>query len=366
VNPELGARALNRAIMARQLLAGRVTMAVPAAIEWLVAMQSQVPKSPYFGLWCRLEGFHPDQLARLIADREAVRLSLLRGTIHLVTARDCVELRPLLQPVYDRVLDVIFASTVDRAEVERIVAGGRELLEAQPRTFAELGRLLALQWPQHPTNSLTFAVRSVLPLVQVPPRGLWGRSGPAAHTTAEAWLGCPLAERPRLDRFLLRYLAAFGPASVKDMQTWSGLTGLREVVDGLRPRLRAFRSTAGEELLDLPDGPLPDPDTPIPVRLLPEYDNCLRSHADRTRVMTADIRKRLATVNDSPRPAVLIDGFVAGVWRLAAGRNTATVSVEPFRRLSGEESDAVTAEAEALLTFAAAPDAATRAVEFTA
>jgi Winged helix DNA-binding domain len=358
----LDARALNRATLQRQLLVCRSTMPAAEAIEHLVAMQSQVPAAPYYGLWSRLVGFTPDELAKLIEDRAAVRISLLRGTIHLVTARDCVELRPLLQPLHDRFLQAIFGSRRDLADVERITAAGRELVEQQPRTFAELGRLLAQRWPDHPPNALSLTVRAMLPLVQVPPRGIWGASGPAAHTTAEAWLGRPLATDSSLERLVLRYLAAFGPASVKDMQTWSGLPRLGEVVDGLRPRLRAFRDEGGAELLDLPDAPRPDPDTPIPVRLLPEYDNCLRSHADRSRVISPQIRPLLATKNDAPRPTVLIDGFVAGTWKLAIKRGTARLIVEPFRQLFKTDVEALEREGAGLLEFAA-PDASSREIE---
>jgi hypothetical protein len=360
---ELGPRALNRATLERQLLVRRVELPVPEAIERLVAMQSQVPLSPYYGLWSRLAGFRPDQLAKLIDDRGAVRLSLLRGTIHLVTARDCVELRPLLQPVHERALQAIFRGRVDRAEVDRIADAGRELVDAEPRTFAELGRLLAPRWPHHPPNTLTLAVRSVLPLVQVPPRGIWGASGPAAHTTAEAWLGRPLAADPSPDRLVLRYLAGFGPATVRDLQTWSGLTRLGEVIERLRPRLRTFRDESGAELLDLPDAPRPDPDTPIPVRFLPEYDNCLRSHADRSRVMTARSKELLLTRNDSPRRTILVDGFVAGLWRLTTKGDTATLTVEPFGKLSDVAEAEIIEEGAGLLTFAG-PGAATRTVEF--
>ena len=359
----LDARALNRATLERQLLTRRVAMPVPEAVERLVAMQSQVPTSAYYGLWSRLDGFEPDQLGALVADRSIVRLSLLRGTIHLVTARDCVELRPLLQPLYERNLQFVFGAGLDRADVDKILDEARALLEEQPRTFAELGKLLGQRWPQHDPGMLTLAVRSVLPLVQVPPRGVWGSGGPAAHTTAQCWLGTAPAADPSPERLLRRYPAAFGPAGVKDMQTWCGLTRLGEVVDRLRPQLQTFRDEAGNELLDVPDAPLPDPDTPIPVRFLPEYDNCLRSHADRSRVMTAADRALLATVNDAPRPTVLVDGFLAGRWRLVNKRGTATLTVMLFRTLPDSDTTAVAEEGERLLAFAA-PGAQVRRLEF--
>jgi hypothetical protein len=190
-------------------------------------------------------------------------------------------------------------------------------------------------------------------LIQVPPRGIWGSSGQPTVTTPEAWLGRGLDRRPAPQDMVLRYLAAFGPASVKDAQTWSGLTRLGEVFERLRPRLRTYRDQAGAELFDLPDAVLPDPGTRAPVRYLPEYDNCLRSHADRDRVVSEPDRQRLASKNDAPMPTFLVDGFVRGKWRLARSRGAATLTLQPFARLSKKDTSAVTAEAGRLLDFAA-------------
>src|ERR671911_1971374 len=259
----LGPRELNRATLERQMLLRRRKLSAVEAIEHLVGMQAQAPAPPYVGLWTRLEDFHPDDLACLILERRAVRIALMRNTVHLVSARDCLALRPLMQPVFDRTL---YSTRANRAhlkgvEIEALVVAGRALLEERPRTAKELGELLREQWPERDAAALARAIRHLVPLVQVPPRGVWGKSGPAAHTTAEAWLGRPLDRDPSLEEMVVRYLGAFGPATVKDAQTWSGLTRLGEVVERLRPRLSTFRDEHGRELFDLPDAPRPDPDT---------------------------------------------------------------------------------------------------------
>jgi hypothetical protein len=196
-------------------------------------------------------------------------------------------------------------------------------------------------------------VRALVPLVQVPPRAVWGAGGLARHTSAESWLGRPLSTAASLDTLVRRYLAAFGPASVMDVQAWSGLTRLREVVDRLRPGLRAFRAENGTELFDLPGAPRPDPGTPAPVRLVAEFDNLLLAHADRSRVISDDARKRMFSQPNIYPGAVLIDGLVAGIWRIGLSAREAIVKVAPFRKISSPEREAIIDEADRLLTSAA-------------
>ena len=349
----LGLRALNRATLERQMLLRRRNLPAIEAIEHLVGMQAQAPNPPYIGLWTRLDGFHPDELARLITDRRAVRIALMRNTVHLVTARDCLALRPLVQPVFDRGL---YANRAHRAgiegvDIEALVAAGRALLEERPRTAKELGELLRERWPDRDPASLARAIRHLVPLVQVPPRGIWGKSGQAAHTTAEAWLGRPLDPDSSLDEMVVRYLGAFGPATVKDVQTWSGLTRLREVTDRLRSRLRTFRDEQGNELFDLADAPRPDPDTPSPPRFLPEFDNLILSHADRTRIIANDYRKVIASKNGMVPATVLVDGFVRGTWKTERARGLATLMIEPFEPLAKKDRDALSEEGERLIRF---------------
>ncbi len=353
-------RELNRATLERQMLVRRQKLPAAEAIEHLVGLQAQAPNPPYVGLWTRLDGFHRDELARLITDRRAVRIALMRNTIHLVTARDCLKLRPLLQPVFDRALyaNRTHRAGIDGMDVEAVVAAGRALLEERPRTAKELGELLQERWPNRDPSSLARAIRHLVPLVQVPPRGIWGKSGQATHTTAEAWLGRPLDPDPSLDELVVRYLAAFGPATVMDVQTWSGLARLGEVTDRLRPHLRTFRDERGKELFDLPDAPRPDPDTPAPPRFLPEFDNLILSHADRTRIIANDYRKEIASKNGMVPATVLVEGFVRGTWKTERTRGKVTLVIEPFEPLSKEDCDALAEEGEQLFRFVAEPEGA--------
>lgn len=269
----LGTRALNRTLLERQMLLRRRKLSAEGTIEHLVGMQAQARDPPYIGLWTRLEGFRPDELSRLIENRWVVRIALMRNTVHLVTARDCLALRPLVQPIIDRGLRANRAHRVaiEGVDTEELAAVGRDLLEERPCTAKELGVLLGKRWPGRDPATLARAIRHLLPLVQVPPRGIWRKGGQATHTTAEAWLGRPLDPDPSLEEMVLRYLGAFGPATVKDAQTWSGLSGLGEVFERLRPRLLSLRDEQGKELFDLPDAPRPDPDTPAPPRFLPRF-----------------------------------------------------------------------------------------------
>ena len=361
----LGRRALNRALLERQLLLRRAELGVPAAIEHLVGMQAQAPMAPYYGLWTRLTGFTPDDLAGLITGRQAVRIVLMRGTVHLVSARDCLALRPVVAPVLERGLaHSRHGKQIAGIDTGALAAAGRELVEERPRTTVELGELLARRWPDRDPTALAMAVRSLVPLVQLPPRGIWGAGGKPTVTTAESWLGRPLDPDPSPDAMVLRYLAAFGPATVMDVQAWSGLTRLREVAERLRARLRTFRDEHGRELLDLPEAPRPDPDTPAPARLLPEFDNVLLSHADRSRIISDEHRKRVNTRNGMVPGSVLVDGFFRGTWKITRRRSVATLFVDRYTRLSKKDTAAVTREAAGLLAFAA-PDAEAHEIRFT-
>jgi hypothetical protein len=359
--PVLGRRALNRAILERQMLLRRATFPAEAAIERLVAMQAQNPFDPYTALWSRLEGFDAMELSSLIEERRVVRAtSMLRTTIHLMTADDWLALRPILQVVSERgfATGSPFGRQLAGIDVEEVVRVGRAALDEKPRTAAQLRAILLERWPDRDAISLAYAVRYLVPLVQVPPRALWGRSGQPVLATPEHWLGRSVGTDTSPDEMILRYLAAFGPASVMDIQAWSWLSRLGAVLERLRPRLRTFRDEVGRELFDVPDGPLPDPDTPAPPRFLPEYDNILLSHKDRSRMLGEHDKWSVGPnqFDDVFRGgSVLVDGFVRAGWRVErdAARNLATLSVIPVVPFRPEDEAAVGEEARGLLAFLA-------------
>ncbi|MER6067880.1 winged helix DNA-binding domain-containing protein [Streptomyces sp. NPDC001817] len=341
--PLLDVRALNRATLERQLLLRRSALSAHAAVGHLLGLQAQNVQPPYYALAARLDGFAPQALSALMADREVARIVTLRSTLHTHTAEDCLTLRPFVQPARYRELGA-FRAGLTGVDLDLLARHARELVEAEPRTMAQLRQTLSARWPDADPRALAVAARCTLPLVQVTPRGLWGRSGQVALTTAEHWLGRPAGPAPEPDSVVLRHLAAFGPASVKDMQTWAGLTRLRDAFERLRPRLLTFRDPNGNELFDLPDAPRPDPDTPAPPRFLPEFDNLLLSHADRSRVIPPEHRGRHFRGNQAYR-TLLVDGFLAGVWKL----DPDALVIEPFTGLTTAQREEVTAEGERML-----------------
>jgi hypothetical protein len=358
----LSLRAANRALLARQLLLSRERRPAIDAVEHLVGMQAQVPVDPYVGLWSRLEGFDPAELSGLLAARGAVRATLMRATIHLVSARDCLFLRPLMQPVPERTFNGQFGRRLDGVDRAALLAAGRALVEERPRTRGELRAELGARWPDHDAEALALAITFMVPLVQVTPRGLWRKSGQATWTTIEAWLGRPLERGPSLDELVLRYLAAFGPATAMDIQAWCGLTRLRKVTDRLGPRLRAFRSEDGRELLDLPDAPRPDPDTPAPVRFLPEFDNLALGDADRRHVVPVAPDYAPAAGRGGWRGSLLVDGMVRALWRLTSSGGAAKLRIETYDGVPKRAHAAIGAEGERLIDFLV-PAPATRGIE---
>jgi hypothetical protein len=325
----LSNRALNRATLARQLLLERSTTAPLDAVEHLVGLQAQNPLDPYLALWSRLDGFDPHKLGRLVEDRSLVRIVVMRSTIHLVTADDALLLRPITQPV--TTMEIArhpeYAPQLAGVDMEPVLAYAHPLLTETPMSGRKLREALAERFPDLPAAAIAYACRCYLPLVQMPPRGVWGKTLQVTSTPLDTWLGRPLRSDATIDEVALRYLAAFGPAIVGDFATWSRLTGFREVVDRLRPQLRTFTDEKGRQLVDLPDAPRPDPDTPAPVRFLPEYDNVLLSHADRSRF--GENAQMFASDLGAFEGSVLVDGMVRGIWRFEVDRNrkTATVAV---------------------------------------
>jgi hypothetical protein len=358
VTQTLDTRVLNRTLLARQGLLERSVRTARDVIEDLVGLQAQEPIDPYVALWTRVVDFDPTELSGLLESRAAVRMGLLRGTLHLVTARDALALYPIVADVMARSWrSSPFAKRLDGVDIDAVLRAARAAVEERPMTPSDLGLALAPGWSDRDPTSLAYAARFLLPLVQVPPRGLWGRTGRPTNTTAEAWLGRPMDRTPSIDDLVRRYLRAFGPASVADMRVWSWLTGLRLVVERLRPGLRTFRDEAGRELFDVPDAPIATGEERAPIRFLPQYDNVFLSHADRSRILHPTI----SIADMTWRGGVLIDGFVGAAWRIVRRRGDATLTVTRYATLDGQQRAAIEEEAERLLAFLA-PDAKTRAI----
>jgi hypothetical protein len=353
-------RALNRALLGRQMLLRRTRVSAVKAVERLVGMQAQVPSSPYIGLWSRLKDFDPEELSQLIDSRGAVRMSLMRCTIHLVTAGDCMALRPPLQSVLERGLFIgsPFGRQIKGVDVDDLVAAGRKALEEKPRTTNAMRKLLSERWPDYDANALAYAVRYLLPMVQMPPRGLWDGVGMATYATCEQWLGRRFDWNASPDAMVMRYLAAYGPSTVADIQSWSGLVQVRAVTERLRAKLRTFRDEKGRELLDVKGAPLPDPELEAPPRFLPDYDNALLAHDDRSRILAHEHRRLIG------RPAVLVDGLAIGFWKVVRSGDSAILVVQTSKRMSKKDAVAVSDEGARLLDLVAAgaPDTDVRLV----
>jgi hypothetical protein len=344
----IGVRQLNRASLDRQLLLDRVELPVREAIERLAGLQGQSPNAPYVGLWSRLAAFRHEELATELLARRVVRAGLMRATIHLVTATDALAWGPLTKPIAERGLRSNFSKRLVGVDLAELRADSVALLAERPRTRAELAAVLSEKWPDNDRMALAYAATYLVPVVQVPPRGVWGDTAQATWTTTDSWLGP--GQAGSVSDMIVRFLRAFGPASVRDMQTWSGLTRLREVTETLD--LREYRDEHGGTLYDLPDAELPDPDTPAPPRFLPEYDNLQLSYADRTRVNADHRAVPLPPGIGGSCGTVLVDGFWQATWRIERAEGQATLVIEPYAPLG--DVDAVTKEGMGLLAFAAA------------
>lgn len=318
-------------------------------VEHLLGLQAQDALPPYISLWSRLARFEPEDLSKLIEARELSRITLMRGTIHLVTAVDCLGLRPLLQQSLERqVRSTEFFGHCADIPRDNLVAAVRDVLGHEPVGVRTLGAELAARFPGYEPGHLANTARILLPLVQTPPRGLWKRSGGPAYVHAEDWHGAP--QQPHdLPDVVRRWLRAFGPASAADLSAWSGLTGVRLVLDAMADELVRYTDESGRALVDLAGLPLAAGDEPAPVRLLGKYDNLWLSHADRGRMAEPDKRRRWMGRNGGTGNTVFVDGKLEGLWRQSGDH----VDVELFRPLSGSEQEELDAEVAALEDFLA-------------
>lgn len=333
-----------------------------AAIERLAGLQAQVAWPPFVGLWTRLRAFARRELVDLLHGRQVVRATAMRGTLHLLSASDYVALRGALQPGLSKGMAATLRDGARELDLADLDAFARDFFGRRPATFDALRDQLKTARPKGNERAQAYAIRTHVPLVQVPTDSAWGFPAAAEFTLAEPWLG---REVPTTgvgaEELVVRYLAAFGPASIADAQTWSGLAGLRETFDRMRPRLATFRDERQRELFDLPDAPRPAPDCPAPVRYLPDFDNLVLAHEDRRRVVADEHRGALVTKNLLVRATFLVDGFVAGTWKIERTKKSATLALEPFAKLSKKVVAELEREGQELLAFAE-PDAATRAV----
>ncbi len=348
----LSLRQLNRATLARQMLLTRQPLPAAAAVERLVGLQAQLARPPYVGLWTRLRDFHREDLAACIESREVLKATWVRGTLHLLTAEDYTRFRAALQPMLTKGWSAIAKRRGGGFEPEEVLMIARRALEEAPRTFAELSALLGERLPGLDVGAMRYAVRTHLPLVQVPESGGWSYPSKPAFALAEGWLGRPIAAGDDLRPLVPRYLAAFGPAAVTDMQTWSGLAGLKPTFEQLRGELATCRDERRRELFDLPDLEPPDADQPAPVRFLPEFDNLLLSHRDRSRVIAEEHRSKVFLPGLRVAATFLVDGFVAGTWKIEATKKAAALLVQPFSGLARQDQAALAEEGERLLRFA--------------
>ncbi len=345
----LDRQTLNRTLLARQGLLARGTESVGDMVEHLVGLQAQVPRDPYVALWARVRDFVPAALEGLLLDRAGVRMTLMRATLHLATSRDAPVLRAATQAVCERSFaSSPFRRRVEGLDLDAVCAAGATLVEEHPLTVTQLGAALGDRWPGQDREAMAYAVRYLVPLVQVTPRGLLSRSAAPRLTTLRSWLG-PASGAPPPDQaadgVIERYLRAFGPATVSDVRAWSGIPNLREIVARMRPRLRSYRDLSGRELLDVADGVFASPDEPAPVRFLGEYDNVFLGHADRSRI-TGDLTWGVAW---GGRGAFFVDGYLAGAWRLHDRANPVRIEVEAHRLLTLAAQREVALEASGLV-----------------
>ncbi|GAA2828018.1 winged helix DNA-binding domain-containing protein [Crossiella cryophila] len=348
---------LNRATLARQHLLSRDQVSAVDLIERLCGIQAQEARPPFVALWTRIAGFKKPELHNALHERTIVRATLMRGTLHLMSAADFLRFRHTLQPMLTASLRVL-GSRANGLDLDRLLPTARAILATAPRSFTELRPLLQEAFPAVNDRALGYAVRTQLPLVMRPTQDRWSFPTVAAFTLADEWLPEPLSTVDATDQLALRYLGAFGPASAQDFQTWSGLGEGKQIMERLRHKLEVFQDESGRELFDLPEAPRPDEDVPAPVRYLPEFDNLVLAHSDRTRVLADNHRGEVVTKNLRVRATFLVDGYVRGVWETTRKKDKSILTLRPFLPLPRPVLDELVEEGEALLRFQE-PDAGT-------
>ncbi len=311
------------------MLLSREKVSVTDAIDRLAGMQAQEAKPPFLGLWSRLQGFEREHLILALRKRTVIRATLMRGTLHLMTQKDFLRVRGAIQPALDRGLKSILRDRLGALDLAAVLTEATAWFGADAHTFDDLRVHFTSKWPKADIRAMAYAARLKLPLIMVPTDAPWGYPG-AAEFTLVGWKFAAAD----VEALVTRYLGAFGPSSVADMQSWSALDKLQPTFDAMRSKLVVFESDKKRELFDLPKAPRPEEDTDAPVRFLPEFDNFVLAHADRSRLIDDEHRSKVVTKNLRVRATFLIDGRVAGTWKLDRKKTTATVTLEPFVKLT--------------------------------
>ncbi len=343
-------RQLNRATLARQLLLERSDMPITDTIAWLLGMQAQQTHDPYIGLWSRLNGFTHEALTALIVDRTLARATTMRGTLHLHTIDDLIGIRAEMQPFLRSVWISNFRKRFGGNDEAAVLKLARELLDAEPMTAGQLGKRLSETFPVGEPLAMTMLLQSTDTLIQIPPTRIWGSGHSPVITRIGNWLPAPYERPIPRETLVRRYLAAYGPASVADMQSWSRLTKLGEVFETLRPELVTFIAPDGRELFDLSDGPRPDADTPAPVRFLPLYENAILGYDNRRRFLAPDDDKRGDFLHDA-KPGVLVDGLMSAGWAIDSKKGAAVLTVTPYHKLRKRDVADIEREGHKFLRF---------------
>ena len=342
-------RELNRTSLHRQMLLERQDVSVKNAVDRLIGMQSQIPNPAYIGLWSRLKNFTKDDLTQAIENREIVRAAMMRSTLHLVTVDVYGKIQKTIQLALEKGYRSFFGKYRDVVDVEKLIMMAKPFLEEEPRSMGNLRELLQPVHPDVEPNALTYAIRTYLPLVQVPPAGTWGVGTRATYVPADMWLNEP-QEADVIALFKL-YLAAYGPAMIMDFQAFTGLTSLTKTVNAEKDGFTIYQNEDGKDLFDLPDLDIIPGDTPVPVTFLPEYENALISYKDRNRILSDKHRKKVFLSAARVASTVLVDGFVAGTWKSERDKDTATLRIDLFEDISLSIKDEMIEEAQRLLQF---------------
>lgn len=353
-------RELNRATLARQMLLARQKIALPQAIARLVGLQAQVARPAFVGLWSRVHGASRDKISALFHDRTIVRATMMRGTLHVVTKADYLTLRASQQPDFDRAIAAILGGRLAGIEPAKLLAVARKYFAA-PHNFDEARQYLLKQFPGLDERAMGYTVRLTLPLVQLPTADPWAFPAQAAFVSSQTWLRTEPGDDRAPDAIVRRYLEAYGPATVTDAQAWLGMQKLKPVFERLRPTLVSLRGPGRAELFDVPSAPEIDPDVPAPVRYLPEWDNLIIGRGDERFLATAH-RSSVFLPGLRVLPTFLVDGLVAGTWKVERKKTAATLVLTPFGKIAKAVKAELEEEGEKLLEFVE-PEAGTRGMK---